>query len=166
MVEHVLLFILLQIFVKYFTDKVDGNFSSTEKPDQKTSLMSGGLIQILAGFKVAFLIYLSDVCVMCVCVFTLSDCCARCSLLVLQSDLLQCHQVLCQFTPPFENCGVCPLKLENTHTRKQRWCIFHVFRPQTWSHTVPAVMTRLQTTSGWTFYTQLWTNITLLITKV
>lgn len=66
-VEHVLLFILLQIFVKYFTDKVDGNFSSTEKPDQKTSLMSGGLIQILAGFKVAFLIYPSDVCVMCVC---------------------------------------------------------------------------------------------------
>lgn len=37
---------------------------------------------------------------------TFSDSCAWCPLLMLQSDLLQCHQVVRQLTPPLEDCSV------------------------------------------------------------
>lgn len=37
---------------------------------------------------------------------TLSDSCAWSPLLVLQSDLLQCHKVVRQLAPPFVDCSV------------------------------------------------------------
>ena len=55
----------------------------------------------------------------CVRVRTLSDGRAGGSLLVLEANLFQCHQVFSEFTPPFKYCGVCPLHTHmhaRTHT--------------------------------------------------
>lgn len=63
---------------------------------------------------------------------TFSDGCARGSFLMLQPDLLQRHQVVCQFTASFKHCGVSSLKAThsiNGNIAKLQ-CEVHV---ETWS---------------------------------
>lgn len=46
--------------------------------------------------------------------YTFSDSCAWRPLLMLQSDLLQRHEVVRQLTPPLEDCSVCALEDRET----------------------------------------------------